>query len=629
MAQVSDSIVVDGCSMTVESLMSIGPKTQLSLSEDAWIAVRKSRAVVDTIVAEGRTVYGINTGFGNFSEVVIPPEKLSLLQENLIRSHAAGVGNTVTPERTKRLLALRINVLAKGAWFYTSSNAGSLLRRVLCVAPFLSLCSPANLSTHTLSRRLSSLSPAILSTLSDSPSSVIPFHSCLFLSFLGMSCLQFVPPVGYSGVGEETLRRLVAFFNKNCLSRGRDSVPEQGTLGASGDLAPLAHLALGMLGEGQMWHPETKELKSAASVIEEFGLTRLELGPKEGLALINGTQLISALGAEAIWRAQNLAVSADAITALTLEALQGTVTAYFPEIHKARPHAGQALSAKTMRCLLHSSIYPSVNAISHAGCKKVQDAYSLRCAPQVHGVVYDTIAFVRGIMETEMNSATDNPMVFSESGRIVSGGNFHGEYPSKALDYLAIAVHELANISERRVERLVNSTLSGLPAFLVEEGGLNSGFMIAHCTSAALVSENKTLAHPASVDSIPTSAEKEDHVSMGGWAARKCLLIVANVETVLAIEYLAAAQGLYLRRPLISTDPVEAIYNLLRDDAAVGPWGNDRYMNPDIEAARKLIEDRKLATTIQPFIHRWESLDPNQNYKYYPPTDEKPPTGDH
>lgn len=431
---------------------------------------------------------------------------------------------------------------------------------------------------------------------------------------------SYLPHVGYSGISEETLRRLIAFFNANCLSR----VPEQGTLGASGDLAPLAHLVLGMIGEGDMWHPKTRELLPAAKVIEEFGLTRLDLGPKEGLALINGTQQIAALGAEAIWRSMNLAISADAITTITLEALQGTVKAYFPEIHRARPHAGQARSARTMRALLHSSIYPSENAISHTGCKKVQDAYSLRCAPQVHGVVYDTINFVRGIMETEMNSATDNPMVFRDTGMIMSGGNFHGEYPSKALDFLAIAVHELANISERRVERLVNSTLSGLPAFLVEEGGLNSGFMIAHCTSAALVSENKTLAHPASVDSIPTSAEKEDHVSMGGWAARKCLQIVANVETVLAIEFLAAAQGMHLRRPLTSTEPVEALYKLLREDAKVGPWSNDRYMNPDIEAARKLIEEHKVATTVRPYLDRFAELDPNKNYIYVAPPEASP-----
>lgn len=405
---------------------------------------------------------------------------------------------------------------------------------------------------------------------------------------------------------------MIAFFNANCLSK----VPEQGTLGASGDLAPLAHLALGMIGDGDMWHPVTRLLMPASQVISEFGLKALQLGPKEGLALINGTQQISALGAEAIWRAQNLAVTADALTAITLEALQGTATAFFPEIHRARPHTGQALSARTVRALLHSSVYPSENALAHANCNKVQDAYSLRCAPQVHGIVYDTINFVKGIVETEMNSATDNPMVFSETGQILSGGNFHGEYPSKALDYLTIAVHELSNISERRVERLVNSTLSGLPAFLVEEGGLNSGFMIAHCTMASLVSENKTLSHPASVDSIPTSAEKEDHVSMGGWAARKCLTVVENVETVLAIEYLAAAQGLYLRRPLTSNLPVEALYNLLREEGKVAPWTSDRYMNPDIEASKTLIQDRRIARCIQPFLDKWATLDPNQNYQY-------------
>lgn len=365
-----------------------------------------------------------------------------------------------------------------------------------------------------------------------------------------------------------------------------------------------------------MWHPVSKKLTPSQQVVAEFGLKALELGPKEGLALINGTQQISALGAEAIWRAQNLAKTADAITAITLEALQGTVTAFFPEIHRARPHSGQQKSARTIRALLHSSIYPSENALSHASCNKVQDAYSLRCAPQVHGVVYDTIEFVKGILETEMNSATDNPMVFSETGQILSGGNFHGEYPAKALDYLTIAVHELSNISERRVERLVNSTLSGLPAFLVEEGGLNSGFMIAHCTMASLVSENKTLSHPASVDSIPTSAEKEDHVSMGGWAARKCLQVVENVETVLAIEFLAAAQGLYLRRPLTSNDPVEALYKLLREEAKVAPWTADRYMNPDIEASKLLIQEHRIVSCVQPFLDKWDTLDPTKNYQY-------------
>jgi histidine ammonia-lyase len=234
--------------------------------------------------------------------------------------------------------------------------------------------------------------------------------------------------------------------------------------------------------------------------------------------------------------------------------------------------------------------------LSHVNCPKVQDAYSLRCAPQVHGIVYETIDFVKTILEREMNSATDNPMVFSDTKTILSGGNFHGEYPAKVLDYLAIAIHELGNISERRMERLVNPNLSELEAFLVKEGGLNSGFMIAHCTAAALVSENKTLCHPASVDSIPTSAEKEDHVSMGGWAARKVLNVVSNVEVILAIELLAICQAIDLRRPERTTYPLEKLHETIRE--FVSFWDQDRYIKPDIDAVAKFIRDEGVPNTI-------------------------------
>jgi histidine ammonia-lyase len=387
---------------------------------------------------------------------------------------------------------------------------------------------------------------------------------------------------------------------------------QQGTLGASGDLAPLAHLALGLMGEGKMWNPKTQSWQASAEILKERGLEPLHLQAKEGLALINGTQLISALGAEAVARSEMLAKTADIICAITLDALEGTVKAYDPQIHNARPHKGQIRSAQHMRSLLHSATYPSTISLNHANCNRVQDAYSLRCAPQVHGVAYDTLTFVKGIIETEMNSATDNPMVFADTEMILSGGNFHGEFPSKALDYLAIAVHELANISERRVERLVNSTLSGLPAFLVKEGGLNSGFMIAHCTSAALVSENKTLAHPASIDSIPTSAEKEDHVSMGGWAARKCLKIVENVENVLAIELLAACQGIDLRRPLRTTAPLEAVHALVRTKVAT--WEKDRYLHPDIEAAAEMIRSGQVVAAVEHFLRQEIVLSSHHEY---------------
>jgi histidine ammonia-lyase len=253
--------------------------------------------------------------------------------------------------------------------------------------------------------------------------------------------------------------------------------------------------------------------------------------------MINGTQFITSHGAEALVRASLLVKLTDVIGAFTLEVLQGTHRAFDPKIHAARPHQGQILSSTRLRQLLHREDNISQIWESHHYCSRVQDAYTLRCMPQVHGTVADTVRMVREIITTEMNSGTDNPMVFSATGEVISGGNFHGEYPAKFLDYLTIGVHELASISERRIERLINPTLSGLPAFLVQAGGLNSGFMIAHCTAASLVSENKCLCMPASVDSIPTSAGKEDHVSMGGWAARKCLKVVENVEKVLKSSY--------------------------------------------------------------------------------------------
>jgi len=311
---------------------------------------------------------------------------------------------------------------------------------------------------------------------------------------------------GYSGISSETLRGVIAIFNKDCLPL----IPVQGTLGASGDLAQLAHLALGCIGEGDMWNPTDKVYQPAAEVLAKHGLSPIKLKAKEGLALINGTQFIVAIGVEALVRAERLARAADYICALTVEALRGSVRAYSSPIHEARPHRGQIMSARNIRACLHSDYFPSEISKSHATCGRVQDAYSLRCAPQVHGVVHDVLKLVREVLTTELNSGTDNPMVFTENGGYtVSGGNFHGEYPSKILDFLAIAVHELASISERRIERLVNTTLSDLPAFLVKNGGLNSGFMLAHCTAAALVSENKGLCTPASIDTIPTSLRRK------------------------------------------------------------------------------------------------------------------------
>jgi len=350
-------------------------------------------------------------------------------------------------------------------------------------------------------------------------------------------------------------------------------------------------------------------------------LQPVELKAKEGLAMINGTALITALGCEALVRAYNITRQAAVVAALSLEALRGTVTAFNPLIHKARPHPGQVQTAEMMRSLLHGKGHQSAISRSHANCGRVQDSYTLRCIPQVHGVVSDTLAFVEGILMVELNSATDNPMVFHGADDAfnvkpafmnnlvndgphqftISGGNFHGEYPAKACDFLAIAVHELSSISERRIERLVNPSLShGQPAFLVKEGGLNSGFMIAHVTAAALVSENKTLCHPASVDSISTSAGQEDHVSMGGWAARKALSVVENVEYVIAIELLAACQGIDFLRPLTTTPALEAVHSLVRSE--VQPWDGDRNMSIDINKAVKMLQEEMVWKAASEFV---------------------------
>ncbi len=379
-------------------------------------------------------------------------------------------------------------------------------------------------------------------------------------------------------------------------------------MGASGDLAPLSHIVLGLLGEGKMWSPSTG-LDDARIVLKKNGLKPLELKPKEGLALINGTQMITALGAEAIERAKYLALQADIIAALTVEVLKGNVSQFDQDIHLARPHNGQIEVAARLRSLLHSDIFESQCYLSNTPDRKVQDPYTLRCIPQVHGVVVDTINFCKHIIRTEMNSATDNPMVLKDRNMLISGGNFHGEYPAKALDYLAIGVHELANISERRIERLVNCAYSeGLPSFLVQDGGINSGFMIAHCTAAALTSENKVLCHPSSSDTISTSGGTEDHVSMGGWSARKALKVINNVENILAIELLAGCQALefFHANGYKTTEPLEAVYDTVRK--YIKPWKKDRYMSPDIEMAASLIQNNKIWNVAKEYMKNYNTL---------------------
>jgi histidine ammonia-lyase len=381
---------------------------------------------------------------------------------------------------------------------------------------------------------------------------------------------------GYSGIRWDTLQRLVYLLNHNILPL----VPQKGSVGASGDLVPLAHMSLPLIGMGRVRCQG--EVKEAAEVLSEHDLPPLTLEAKEGLALINGTQLMSAVGVLNAYDSRVLCLTADIAAASTMEALRGTDAPFDPRIHSLRPHPGQSRVAKNIRTLLSGSKILA----SHKDCEKVQDAYSLRCIPQVHGATRDALEYVLTILKTEINSVTDNPLILPDTQESISCGNFHGQPLALALDFLGIGVSELANISERRIERLVDPVLSNLPPFLTKEGGLNSGYMISQYAAAALVSENKVLAHPASVDSIPTSANQEDHVSMGTIAAFKGAEIIKNVRDVLAIELLCAAQGLdYIQeRP---GKGVAAAHRLIREH--IPTLTHDRIMAYDLSTMQDLI----------------------------------------
>jgi histidine ammonia-lyase len=496
-----DPVVIDGARLRLDELEAVAEgRRVVQLHPQARAAVARARRVVDGAVERGEVVYGVTTGFGNFADVVIPRDRLRELQLNLLRSHAAGVGDPLGAPETRALMLLRANVLAKG----------------------------------------------------------------------------------YSGVRPQTLELLLAALNAGILPL----VPSQGSVGASGDLAPLAHLGLALVGEGDCLFDGRR--LSAAEALKQAGLAPVALEAKEGLALINGTQLMGAVGGLALNEAWRLARTADVTGALTVDALKGTDVAFDERIHASRPHPGQAASARNLRALLAGSPIRE----SHRDCGKVQDAYSLRCMPQVHGAARDALTYVTRTLEIEINSATDNPMVFAESGELISGGNFHGEPLAIAADVLAIAVAEIGAISERRIERLVNPVLSDLPAFLVREGGLNSGLMMAHVTAAALASENKVLCHPACVDSIPTSANKEDHVSMGATAARKAAQVVANTRRILAVEAIAACQALEFHRPLSTSPALAAAAQRVR--SRVPPLDRDRVQAPDIEAVADLVRSGTL-----------------------------------
>jgi histidine ammonia-lyase len=400
--------------------------------------------------------------------------------------------------------------------------------------------------------------------------------------------------MGYSGVRMEVLRRLVEMINKGV----HPLVPEQGSVGASGDLAPLAHLASVLVGEGEATF--RGKVMPGKKAMERARIPILTLKAKEGLALVNGTQVMTAVGLLALLRAERLCKVADIVGACTLDALKGTLSAFDPDIQRVRPFPGQRAVSENFRKLGQKSEI----AESHKFCSKIQDAYSLRCIPQVHGAVRDALAYVRRTLEIEVNSATDNPLIFAEKRKILNCGNFHGEPVAFAADLLGIAVSELGGISERRIEKLINPALSGLPAFLTSEGGLHSGLMMVQVSAAALASENKILAHPASVDSIPTSADKEDHVSMGTIAARKGRDIVNNVEQILAMELLCAIQGLEFLLPLKPGIGVQEAYHAIRK--RVPPIKGDRRFSDDIKKIDLMIKSGELLSRVEKGVGKLE-----------------------
>jgi len=491
------SIVLTGERFSLEDLEAVAARqARVSLSPSARRRIAASRRVVDRLAKKGAVSYGITTGFGRFSDVVIPKDKLADLQRNLVRSHAAGVGDPLPAEAVRAMIALRANTLAKGL----------------------------------------------------------------------------------SGIRAETVEALLALLAADVLP----VIPAQGSVGASGDLAPLAHLALGLIGEGDASYRGRR--MRAGKALAAARLRPIALEAKEGLALINGVQMTCAVGGLALARARRLAKLADLAGAMSVDAARGSDVAFDPRIAAARPHPGAIASAANLRKLLAGSAIRE----SHRDCGRVQDNYALRCMPQVHGAVRDGLDYATRAIEIEMNAASDNPMVFAGRGEILSGGNFHGAPVAAPLDLAAIVLTDLASISERRIEKLVNPSLSGLPGFLTEDGGLQSGFMLAQVTAAALVSECKVLSHPASVDSIPTGAAKEDHVSMSPIAARKLSAVVDNVTRVLAVEILAACQAMDFLKPLKSSRAIEAARRIVR--RRVKTWTSDRFISPDLEAGAELVE---------------------------------------
>jgi histidine ammonia-lyase len=489
---------LDGQKLSLTQLVAVASRAEpVSLSAAARVRAEQARKVVEQIVDEGRTVYGVNTGFGKLSDVRIERSQLRELQLNLVRSHSCGVGPPLSEAEARALLLLRANVLAEG----------------------------------------------------------------------------------FSGCRPALIESLIAMLNRGVTP----VIPEKGSVGASGDLAPLAHLALTVIGEGEAFY--RGERMASATALQRAEIQPLELEVKEGLALLNGTQAMGAVGGLALHRAERVACLADVAGAMTLEAVRGTPVAFDERIHTARPHPGQIEVAAHLRELLRDS---QIRQSHLENDPRVQDAYSLRCMPQVHGAIRGALQHAREIVEIETGSATDNPLVFAETGEVLSGGNFHGAPLALALDYAAIAMTDLMSITERRIDRLVNPDANeDLPPFLTSHPGAASGFMMMQIVAVALLSEAKVLAHPASIDNVPTDGGKEDHVSMGMTAATKLRSIVDNAELITAIELITAAEGLEYRAPLQPGRGVKQAYKIVRRH--VTRLTNDRAMSGEIEAIAEAI----------------------------------------
>ncbi|QHM69802.1 histidine ammonia-lyase [Mixta intestinalis] len=477
----------------------------LSLDESAIPAINASVACVNAILAEGRTAYGINTGFGLLAQTRIAAEELEDLQRSLVLSHAAGIGEPLDDNLVRLMMVLKINSLARG----------------------------------------------------------------------------------FSGIRLKVIQALIALVNAQVCP----FIPAKGSVGASGDLAPLAHMSLTLLGEGRAryqgeWLPSAEALKKA-------GLEPITLAAKEGLALLNGTQTSTAFALRGLFEAEDLFASAVVCGALTTEAVLGSRRPFDPRIHTARGQRGQIDAAAMFRHLLTES---SDIASSHENCSKVQDPYSLRCQPQVMGACLTQIRQAAEVLLTEANAVSDNPLVFAEENDVISGGNFHAEPVAMAADNLALAIAEIGSLSERRIALMMDKHMSQLPPFLVKNGGVNSGFMIAQVTAAALASENKALAHPHSIDSLPTSANQEDHVSMAPAAGRRLWEMAANTRGVIAVEWLAACQGIDLREGLKTSPLLEKARHILREQVAY--YSRDRFFAPDIESAIALLSARHLTALL-------------------------------